>query len=796
MRRFRSRILEIYYGGRFEMCFKLIKRVKKTIITNLKNHSFFYQVLSIFSAFMLAFTLVAILFFKISNQSREEELLLNSAINFSRNVQENTNLIHSYYLNSSVFLTNDNITSNLNNYVSLTPEQRVNLVKIAPSIRSLTLSLGDDVDRCFMYIDTMKIYTSTGAFDFNFFFENYYRYDDYDKDYWIKSLYDINSFRFLNSSMVVCEGKRYDIFPMLISNYKGREKYSLIINIKIDALLSRLGQHEYSDFNTYLIGLPGEDHIYGNNHIFKQEFLDEMKMEFSDAGKISIILNYKDSAYTAIRQTDNFGITYYCLQDLSKISVLARETTQSIFFAYIIFAIVALAFIIYISILLNRPVQRIHRLLGTYDGGMEFEHSTFLNTIGQRMEKIVSKYDTTMGKLAYLNVQFADVALLGAIEGRLQPQQKEEILGFLHQRMGFETGHFSCINLRILFNERYAEDIPPSEQLVFKKQLKGIMQVLFQDHIPTYIVEYSEYFYMALIDTPLGNGLISLNRALAEICDIFQYDYRYCQIHVGISASFSEIEEIPKFFDQAETAMYACNSAMKFDVRRLTHLPSLQKAPLPEHLSECIWRLFQSGNQQALFELIADIKDKWITNEIAASRQRTALYEIFSIIAEQASSLNIEPEEVIDHALYSKMMYFALERKLTLDEGYRALLAFFAGVCEQVNIRENNKSSEQMDRIANYIKENCQQDIYLENIAHKFLFSAKYLSRIFKQNRGISISDYIAGCRIERAKALLIGTSKSVNEIAEMVSIPSRTTFFRLFKKSEGISPNEYRMNK
>ena len=67
------------------------------------------------------------------------------------------------------------------------------------------------------------------------------------------------------------------------------------------------------------------------------------------------------------------------------------------------------------------------------------------------------------------------------------------------------------------------------------------------------------------------------------------------------------------------------------------------------------------------------------------------------------------------------------------------------------------------------------------------------MSRLFKESMNWNLSDYINYVRIEKAKELLRTTNEPIDEIQELVGIPSRTTFLRVFKKFEGITPGQYR---
>lgn len=78
-------------------------------------------------------------------------------------------------------------------------------------------------------------------------------------------------------------------------------------------------------------------------------------------------------------------------------------------------------------------------------------------------------------------------------------------------------------------------------------------------------------------------------------------------------------------------------------------------------------------------------------------------------------------------------------------------------------------------------------------IAQELHYTNAYVCTVFKQKYGITIHDYINMVRIARAKELLEGTNDSLSSIAERVGYENDSYFSRVFKKSEGISPSDFR---
>ncbi len=95
-----------------------------------------------------------------------------------------------------------------------------------------------------------------------------------------------------------------------------------------------------------------------------------------------------------------------------------------------------------------------------------------------------------------------------------------------------------------------------------------------------------------------------------------------------------------------------------------------------------------------------------------------------------------------------------------------------------------------------YVAENYQSSISLEEISNHLGLSASYFSRLFSEETGDNFIGYLTGIRIEKAKELLIRTNKKIYEISYMIGYENSNYFSRVFKKETGISPYDYRANK
>ncbi|MHA6533011.1 response regulator [Paenibacillus sp. BAC0078] len=95
--------------------------------------------------------------------------------------------------------------------------------------------------------------------------------------------------------------------------------------------------------------------------------------------------------------------------------------------------------------------------------------------------------------------------------------------------------------------------------------------------------------------------------------------------------------------------------------------------------------------------------------------------------------------------------------------------------------------------IREYLNQNYAQDMTLQHIAERFFISRENVSRKFKQITGENLSDYLAGLRIDKAKTLLQNTNLRLSQISELVGYEDEKYFSRVFKKSTGQTPREFR---
>lgn len=122
---------------------------------------------------------------------------------------------------------------------------------------------------------------------------------------------------------------------------------------------------------------------------------------------------------------------------------------------------------------------------------------------------------------------------------------------------------------------------------------------------------------------------------------------------------------------------------------------------------------------------------------------------------------------------------------------------YFLGVFERLWIwrsEGSDKYGELIEKVKLYIRENYHNDqLSLHETSKQIGVSSSHLSKVFSQETGQTMTEYLTATRIGRAKEMLKTTRCKTFEIAFQVGYSDQHYFSNLFKKVTGMTPMEYR---
>ena len=203
--------------------------------------------------------------------------------------------------------------------------------------------------------------------------------------------------------------------------------------------------------------------------------------------------------------------------------------------------------------------------------------------------------------------------------------------------------------------------------------------------------------------------------------------------------------------------------------------------------------------QKLISSVISDTKDvTQILDNLFDENRRIGLNEIHVLV--NSVILTVRricnkfmdlPISEIDHIEYM-MRNLENSDDLTL---IRKTFKFIFNILSQ-NATKNgtDKNTRLLETIDEYIRTNfADPHLSITEISSQMDLSENYISVFYKQMTGMNISAKIEELRMSKAKQLLAETDLKVKEISEACGYSNLNTFYKAFKRSNGISAMEYR---
>ena len=291
-----------------------------------------------------------------------------------------------------------------------------------------------------------------------------------------------------------------------------------------------------------------------------------------------------------------------------------------------------------------------------------------------------------------------------------------------------------------------------------------------------------------------------LNRVISDFCDklkeIFE-KYEGIRYFGGIGEMAERLRDVPSSFETANKAFtkryFTTESAFvrsdeieerdvsedKFDVENLD-VKHLDRSKIKEFLK------FGDGAETEYFvdEYLAGLGTNAIKSQIF--RQYIIMDVYFSVV-EFINSISSDDDS-------QSLNGYKPDLVRTEEESRNYIISL---INKGIELREGNVSghnNDAVDAVKQYIEENFADDeLSLNSMASHVNFSPNHLSMIFSQQTGNTLIKYLTDYRMNKAKEFLKCTNKKSSEISLMVGYKDPHYFSYLFKKTQGVTPTQFR---
>ncbi|GGG22408.1 response regulator [Paenibacillus abyssi] len=133
------------------------------------------------------------------------------------------------------------------------------------------------------------------------------------------------------------------------------------------------------------------------------------------------------------------------------------------------------------------------------------------------------------------------------------------------------------------------------------------------------------------------------------------------------------------------------------------------------------------------------------------------------------------------------------ELAFAYEEAKQAMQANQFRMIHQLSPQDDSR---RIQDIVTFVNSHFTEEISLDLLARRFFFSREHISRRFKQEAGMTLSDYLNQLRVEQAKKWLRETEDKMFAISVKLGYQDEKYFSKLFKRMVGMTPMEYRDGK
>jgi len=170
--------------------------------------------------------------------------------------------------------------------------------------------------------------------------------------------------------------------------------------------------------------------------------------------------------------------------------------------------------------------------------------------------------------------------------------------------------------------------------------------------------------------------------------------------------------------------------------------------------------------------------------------EKNSLIALCTVLARAAIKGGVYTEDAFD---MSDAVIRNIETLNTLPELKKYEYEIVHIFTDLVNNTTESKYEYPISKIVDYIYENITSKITVNDLCTITHLSADYISRLFNQKVGMSITDYIQRKKVEASKSFLLYKDISITDIAAIFDFCNHGYYSKVFKKHTGYSPVEFR---
>lgn len=254
-----------------------------------------------------------------------------------------------------------------------------------------------------------------------------------------------------------------------------------------------------------------------------------------------------------------------------------------------------------------------------------------------------------------------------------------------------------------------------------------------------------------------------------------------------LSASTDKLGSTAKT-SAVSVAMFACIAGSIPEFQREIPIQMLEQRYANEN---AIWDAAACGNTEAALKACQQMARFTYGGRFFGSLYQTKimLTVMNTLLRKAIERSNIHPYYIDEIS----SRYALMIENMVDEESWPLVQTMVKEYCAYVRRYSLQQYSPLVQKVINTINLNLSDQLSPKSLAAMYYISPSYLSSLFKQDTGTTLTHFINTQRIQRAANLLSTTEQNISVVAEQVGILDVNYFTKMFKKSMGSTPTQYR---
>lgn len=258
-----------------------------------------------------------------------------------------------------------------------------------------------------------------------------------------------------------------------------------------------------------------------------------------------------------------------------------------------------------------------------------------------------------------------------------------------------------------------------------------------------------------------------------------------CRIFVG--------DEAANALQAYQAAQFVQKKQNLLDWKTIYYDRDIKQTPifnLLDYAQELKWAI-QSGSTEQVDQILMTIFDLFENDSYIMTNEQLENWESQFELLKQTWLQEYKRTNLKN--LYKGIHYWKKDKAFSFELFKEEKRKEFHDVIRVLQSLHYQKEKSIIHQIEEYIRENYQKELQLQEMADRFFLSREYISRQFKKEFSCNITDYLMKIRMQKAKELLENPYLKIYDIAFQVGYQNEKYFSKVFKKYFGMTPNDYR---